>query len=274
MWTLPDKGEGQNDIQSILFQEYLEVLTQGIQGQDFVTSGCAVTAQGAPNLTVAVAAGVVWSNGVRRAVTAGNVTIGAANATNPRIDLVVVDSTGTKQCRAGTAAAAPKPPARTTDDVVLAAIYVPANDTTISTDQITDLRLMNGRDYVTASLAADVSIAAAGTFVDGPGVSLDPGTWLIVANATISKSTTTLYQGTTRIGDGTTHLSSGQDTCASNNPSACTITMTAIVKLTVTTTIKIQATASTTSCALKAACPTSASGNNATTITAKKILPV
>ncbi|MBK7086912.1 MAG: hypothetical protein IPH53_20600 [Flavobacteriales bacterium] len=46
MWTIPDKGEGDNDIQSILFQEYLETLVAGVDGLDCVLVGCAVTGAG------------------------------------------------------------------------------------------------------------------------------------------------------------------------------------------------------------------------------------
>lgn len=139
-FTIPDKGEGANDIQSILFQEHLDILVDGIGGLTGVLSGCAVTAQGSPDMTVAVAAGTVRSLGHWFAVTAGNATIGTADGTNPRIDLVVVTSSGAKAVRAGTAAAAPKPPVRTAGDVALAAIYVPASDTTIGSNQITDAR--------------------------------------------------------------------------------------------------------------------------------------
>lgn len=138
-WTIPDKGEGDNDIQSILFQEYLDVLVAGIQGIDCVLSGCAVT--GGADMTPAVAKGAVLSNGTMFAVTAGDVTIGAADATNPRIDLIVVNSSGAKAVRAGTAAAAPKPPARTANDVVIAAVYVPATDTSIETTKCIDMRV-------------------------------------------------------------------------------------------------------------------------------------
>lgn len=139
-WTIPDKGEGDNDIQSILFQEHLEILVEGISGKNCVLSGCAVT--GGADMTPEVAKGAVLSNGVMYAIAAATVTIGTADATNPRIDLVVVNSSGTLAVRAGTAAAAPKPPARTANDVVLAAVYVPANDTAIGTSQITDMRVM------------------------------------------------------------------------------------------------------------------------------------
>lgn len=138
-FTIPDKGEGDNDIQSILFQEDLEILVAGISGVDCVLSGLAVT--GGADMTPAVAKGAVLSNRVMFAVAGADVTIGAADATNPRIDLIVVNSSGALAVRAGTAAAAPKPPARSANDVVIASVYVPANDTAIGTSQIYDRRV-------------------------------------------------------------------------------------------------------------------------------------
>jgi len=140
MFTIPDFGEGDNNLQSVLFQEYLEVLVAGLDGADCVLSGCAIT--GGADMTPAVAKGAVLSNGVLFPVTAGDVTIGTADATNPRLDLIVVNSSGTKAVRAGTAAANPKPPARSANDVVLGVVYVPANDTSIETTKIVDLRVV------------------------------------------------------------------------------------------------------------------------------------
>lgn len=139
-FSLPDKGEGQSDIQSILFQEYLDVIAA--EGTDFVTSGCLVTAQGSPSMVVSIASGVVFSNGTRFAVAGADATHGAADATNPRLDLIVINNAGAIAIRAGTAAAAPKPAVRSANDVVLAVVYIPATDTTISTAQIVDLRMM------------------------------------------------------------------------------------------------------------------------------------
>lgn len=144
-WTIPDKGEGDHNHQSILFQEYLDGLIEGLQGLNCVLWGCAVT--GGADMTPAVAAGVVRSNGVLFLVSAGDVTIGAADGSNPRFDLIVVDSAGAKQVRAGTAAANPKPPARTANDVLLAVVYVPASDTSIETTKITDLRVMRNHAH-------------------------------------------------------------------------------------------------------------------------------
>ena len=143
-WTIPDKGEGDNDVQSILFQEYLDVLVAGMQGTDCVLNGCGVT--GGADMTPAIAKGAVLSNGVMYAIAAADVTVTAADATNPRIDLIVVTSAGALAVRSGTAAASPKPPARTANDVVLYAVYVPANDTAIATTQCVDLRVVRDRN--------------------------------------------------------------------------------------------------------------------------------
>jgi hypothetical protein len=146
--TFPDKGEGvSGDFQSILFQEYWDVMMAGLAGTECVLSGCGVTANN--NMAPSVAKGAVLSQGVMKAVTAGTVTIGTANATNPRIDLIVVDSSGAKQVRAGTAAAAPKPPARTAGDVLIAMVFVAANDTSIGSTEIVDGRVMRTQGPIT-----------------------------------------------------------------------------------------------------------------------------
>jgi hypothetical protein len=56
---------------------------------------------------------------------------------------VVVNSSGTKAVqRWNRRGDASQPPARSANDVVIAVVYVPANDTTISTNQINDLRVI------------------------------------------------------------------------------------------------------------------------------------
>lgn len=142
-WTIPDKGEGDSDIQARCFQEYLEVLVEGVSGLNCVLSGLVVT--GGADMTPAVAKGSVLSAGIMYAVAAADVTVTAADGSNPRLDLIVVTSAGALAVRAGTAAAAPKPPARTANDVVIAVVYIPASDTTIATSQIKDLRMLRER---------------------------------------------------------------------------------------------------------------------------------
>lgn len=138
-WTSPDKGTADHNHQSCVFKEDWEVLVAGISGVDCVLSGLAVT--GGSDMTPAVAKGAVLTNRVLKAVAAADVTIGAADSTHPRFDLIVVDSSGALAVRAGTAAANPKPPARSANDVVIAIVYVAAGVTTIPTTRIVDRRV-------------------------------------------------------------------------------------------------------------------------------------
>lgn len=211
MFTIPDKLEGQNDIQSILFQEDIEILIAGIDGKDCVLSGGAVTAQGSPDMTVAVAKAAVLSNGIMYPVAAANATITAADATNPRIDFVVITSAGAIAVRAGTAAAAPKPPTRTANDVVLAQIYVPATDTTIVSAQIVDRRMERKQGPITifkdtTSVATNTTAAAVtvftlvipnGLFLTGKVIRVRCGGNFLHNSGTPTLTLTISYGGTT-----------------------------------------------------------------------------
>jgi hypothetical protein len=138
-FTILNEADAFNANQAELDKVDFDILTAGIDS-DGVLTGCAVTAQGSPDMTVAVAAGTIKVANKVVAVTAGNVTIGTADGTNPRFDLITVNDSGTKACTAGTAAAQPVFPAIPASSIVLAAVYVPASDTTIATNQITDKR--------------------------------------------------------------------------------------------------------------------------------------
>lgn len=209
-WTLPDDGEGDNTLQSLVFQEYLDVLVAGINGIDVVLSGCAIT--GGADMTPAVAKGAVLSNGTLFAVAAADVTIGAADATNPRIDLIVVNNAGALAVRAGTAAAAPKPPARSANDVVLGAVYVPANDTSIETTKVVDMRVPAHRvtliHKVTAARTVNNSTAAnsiwatppvspSGLFLAGKILRVRAGGNMLVNSGTPTLRLEILYGATT-----------------------------------------------------------------------------
>lgn len=70
-----------------------------------------------------------------------DLAVGAADATNPRIDLIQVHTTsGAVTLKAGTAAATPAAPVPDADNLAIASVLVPANDTAITTSQITDRR--------------------------------------------------------------------------------------------------------------------------------------
>ena len=68
MWTIPDKNEGDSNIQSVLFQEYLDVLAAGLAGIDCVLSGLAVTSNS--NMVPSIAKGAVLCNKIMYAIAA------------------------------------------------------------------------------------------------------------------------------------------------------------------------------------------------------------
>jgi hypothetical protein len=153
-FTIPNNDEAYNPNQSIWMQTDIDALVAGHRGEG-VISGCDVTAQGVPNMTVAVASGKVRVSQTIVPVTAGNVTISAANPTNPRIDLVVVNNAGTKSAVTGTAAANPKAPALPANSVLLAMVYVPASATSIPSNLITDKRVIVYDDDVVMAIIID-----------------------------------------------------------------------------------------------------------------------
>lgn len=109
-----------------------------------VVSGCAVTESGTPAQTVDVAAGVVVAAGVRVVVSASaGEAITAADSTEPRIDAISVNPSGTVVVTDGTPASVTSivAPAWPAGNVPLAQLYVPASDNTHQNTQIVDKRL-------------------------------------------------------------------------------------------------------------------------------------
>lgn len=170
-------------------------------------------------MTPAVAKGAVLSNYLMFAVAAADVTIGAADGSNPRIDLIVVTSAGALAVRAGTAAAIPKPPARTANDVVIAAVYVPANDTSIETTKITDLRTVRDNSVTlfrtTVAETTNTTSSAIhllnkansgvtipnGLFLAGKIIHVRVGGNYLLNNGTPTVTIAISYGGTTMFGD-------------------------------------------------------------------------
>jgi len=105
-------------------------------------SGLTTTAQSTPNMTVNVATGTVhMANGVRYTPSANStLAITTANATNPRIDIIYVNSSGVISYLAGTPASSPVVPTVPLGGFLLSKINVIANTTTITSTNITDMR--------------------------------------------------------------------------------------------------------------------------------------
>ncbi|WP_303841273.1 hypothetical protein [Selenomonas ruminantium] len=107
-----------------------------------IVSGCEPTISG---LTVTVGAGVVHlADGTRKEIASTNITLDAADSTNPRIDLVYIDSTGTVAKVTGTAAASPSAPSVPANGISVAQVSVAAGATA---GTLTDIRDMLARFY-------------------------------------------------------------------------------------------------------------------------------
>lgn len=139
-----DNGRLRRDLQHHLaIGAVLPISTE----KDAIALGTGVTSGGivdqgvsATDLALRVSAGSLrQSNGTVVAIVAGTPSVTAADVTNPRIDNVVVtDATGVVTIVAGTAAAAPSPPAVAGGTTKLAEVSVPANATAIPDAFITN----------------------------------------------------------------------------------------------------------------------------------------
>lgn len=140
-FTLPNGSDAFDSIQGMPDAVDFAALAQGVGGEG-VVSGCAVSAQSPAAMAVNVGSGTVRIAGTDISVTSGSVNISAAHATLPRIDLVVVNSSGTKSVQSGTAATVPTSPAIPASTVPLAMVLVKAAVTSIVSGAVTDKRLL------------------------------------------------------------------------------------------------------------------------------------
>lgn len=177
-FNIPNAADAEDPTQAQAdSRDFGDILVAAFAGTG-VVSGCAVTAQGSPNMTVAVAAGTVAVAGATVAVTGGNVTITTANATNPRFDLICADNTGVKSAVAGTAAANPVFPSPA-GKVVLAAVRVPAAVASINAAKITDKRV------APVVVPQAVPTGALQSYVGG----VAPAGWQLCDGSAISRAT-------------------------------------------------------------------------------------
>jgi hypothetical protein len=127
--------------------------------------------------------------------------------------------------------------------------------------------------HAEASLSADVQMPSSNTWYNGPSVSLDAGTWLVTAHLTQVRAATTAETIYGRISDGTNHYASQQGYHASVSGTGVPMTMTAVITLGSTTTIRAQmaTSAGNANSLIKAAMTANSAGNNASQITAIRV---
>lgn len=118
-------------------------------------------------------------------------------------------------------------------------------------------------------VSGDVTMTTAGTFYDGPSVSLTAGTWFLVGAVTMTPAAAP-RTFSAKLWDGTTVESSGSAEATANDLGV-SIALAGTVTVTTTTTWKISATAGANSGILKAATPLGGAGNNASHLRAIRI---
>ncbi len=131
-----------------------------------VLSGLVVSAQSPETMILDISSGQAIVNGTYVSVNATTATIGVANGTYPRKDIITVNSSGTVTVTAGTADQAipsantgvntnnPIPADIPSNQVIIAEIWVAAATTTIATAAITDKRVfIVSSGVLTGSLA-------------------------------------------------------------------------------------------------------------------------
>lgn len=135
-----------------------------------------VTAQGSPNMTLAVTAGVAYINTSVVKFAGGNSPTFTAPGSNSRIDLLVIDSTGTLAVIQGLAGASPTAPTYVADKLVLAEIFLRSTSTVIkNTDDAINGYISKDTRAITTNEgfygASGASSGTAYTITPTPGIS-------------------------------------------------------------------------------------------------------
>lgn len=156
-------------------------------------------------MTVAVAAGKVYVSGnTLLEFAGGNTGAMTPDSSDPRINLVTLNSSGSLVVYAGTPAGTPSPPAYPTDELVIAEVYIPANATSIdTTDQ--------GQGYIYKDVRPFLNLG--GSSSEGTVTSVAAGagmnfTTIDVSNpsgSVVMGEPSTLTDATTNSASGTTH---------------------------------------------------------------------
>lgn len=164
-----------------------------------IVSGCVPSING---LTVTVSAGVIHTaDGRRVEVPEQSITLDAADASNPRIDIVELDKAGRLWNVNGTPAVTPVTPQTGSDTIMLATIMIAAAGKTVA---LTDRRQWKNRSYNLGMInVKDYGAKGDGITDDtdaiqracdsGKGVLVPDGTYIISSPINIDSISFTMY---------------------------------------------------------------------------------
>jgi hypothetical protein len=182
MFTIPNTSDAAYPGQADPDKVDIDILVAGVAG-DGVVTGCVVTVQGVPDMTVAVAVGSVCISGVMVGVVAGNVAVAASHGTLPRFDLVTIDNAGVKSCITGVADSNPVFPQIPVNSVVIAAVYVPEASTVVGIGQITDKRVM-----VAAAIISRGVYSSGTTYAKNNWVTYGGSAWMSLVSGNLGNT--------------------------------------------------------------------------------------
>ncbi len=201
---LSNEADAFDDIQAAPESQDFEYLLLGHQ-RTGILSGCVVTESSPTAQTVDIALGEVMIGGEQVTVAVQlDEAVSSADGSNPRKDLISIDSTGSVVITAGTPAAVPAAPAVPADSVPLAILLVPTSDNDHEDAQISDKRIFplgytnqrNVKDWGaigdgvaddTAAIQACIGVRDVGfNLSGGTEIYFPPGNYLLNAALTIA----------------------------------------------------------------------------------------
>lgn len=138
VFRIPNEASATFEIQSEIDSQDIAILSYGMADTGAISGGTVVPNSG---MQLTVTAGVVGINGTSYTYSSGTPTLSAADANFGRFDLVYVTTSATILVNTGTAAANPVYPTVSNSHAVLAAVYVPAGLTTVTSGHIVDKRV-------------------------------------------------------------------------------------------------------------------------------------
>ncbi len=195
-YTIPDAANAAYAYQAGMDSVDLTIITAGMSRNGVQSGGTVTWSSG---MQLAVAAGVAQIASQHVAFSAATPTVTAADPSNPRFDLVCVNTSAVVSMATGTAASFPTFPSIPSNSIVLASVYVPAAASALSANALIDKRVMlsainvyNVSDFgATGNGTTDDKTAIQNTInaaqnAGGGEVFFPAGTYLISDTLTIS----------------------------------------------------------------------------------------